>query len=181
MSSVYPSVPNGSPGLPTTQPLPLEDIITPNAIDAWPPAIGWWLLAVLTIGLFTFGLFLYHHHQKKWGYRKEGLKLLNRYLEEWKSNQLSTELCCQHFLATLKRSALTAYPHAPVGSLYGNKWLELLQKQAPKVACAKSIQELICYGQYQKSASLAAEQLYHYCYQWIRQHNRQWYGAVTDV
>ena len=56
--------------------LPIEDIHLPTDVSPWPPAIGWWLL-VLIAALLVWGTRVaFKKYRKKWGYRREALRLL---------------------------------------------------------------------------------------------------------
>lgn len=165
--------------LPNTpaQNLPLEDIITPDTVSAWPPALGWWIVLLLVMGLFIFTFFYYQRYQQKWGYRKEALRLLDNIMDEWKTKKLSNEIVTQELLALLKRTAITAYPTNKIEKAYGEQWLNILKTQAPSLAMDKSIDELILSSQYQKDDRIKPQILVQFCQNWIRQHQGNWQGV----
>lgn len=165
------STPTGAPAL------PLEDIIVPDGVSAWPPALGWWLLGILCIIAVATGIFFYRRYQKKWGYRKQALVLVDNLFMQWQHKKLNDSEICQQLLQTLKRTALSAYPNHSVNSLYGKEWVDRLIKQAPTVDCTHRVKTMICSSQYQRKITLHPEILYQFCQEWIRQHHAHWQGA----
>ncbi len=158
--------------------LPIEDIITPESVDFWPLAIGWWLLLILSF-IVMVGLFLiYKKHKKKWGYRKQALYLLEQTFKKWKAKKSSNEDTCHELLTLLKRTAITAYPDQSISSLHGEAWLDLLNSQTPSPLFDKAMRNVIRTQQYQKKVNVDINTLKNICEQWIKQHKSQWKFTV---
>jgi len=167
---------------PAANSLPLEDIITPSGVAIWPPAIGWWLVAFFVLGLLVFFIISYRRYQKKWGYRKDALSLLDNSISEWQRKKLSDEKVLKELINILKRTSISAYPLKKIESLYGNSWLTVLRSQAPQVEFPKDIVDYISGIQYQKKNQTDPVQLYAFCKDWIQLHDTQWHGiAKSDV
>ena len=63
----------------------LKDIHLPDPISFWPPAIGWWLLALLLLsGLFTLCYFMLRYLSKH-RYRRRAIKELKRIYQAYQN------------------------------------------------------------------------------------------------
>jgi len=162
------------PTLAPTSPLALEDIITPVVINSWPPAIGWWVGCFVISGLIVFTIFHFFRHQKKWGYRKEALTLLNSTMMAWQDKKINDEKIMQDLVSILKRTAISAYPQKNIESLYGQHWLKVLHIQAPEVEVKKEVARFISASQYQVNNNLKPSCLHEFCKEWICKHETQW-------
>ncbi len=154
--------------------LPIEDIITPESVDVWPLAIGWWLLLALSIALIIGFFITRQKYKKKWEYRKQALALLEKGFKEWEVKKSTTEETCQNLLTLLKRTAMTAYPDQNISSLHGEAWLTFLNSRTPSPLFNKALQDIICTQQYQRQITADISLLKSTCEQWIKQHSSQW-------
>ena len=148
--------------------LPLEDIILPTAVSIWPLAWGWWFVFVITVILIVALFLLIKRHRKKWGYRKVALTLLKKEYQQWQKNHHSQQ-SCQTMLTILKRTAITAFPQEKVNSLYGQAWVDFLNKQVKQPINA-TLSQAICEMQYQPAANTDIQLIYKYCKLWIKTH-----------
>ncbi|MGH1438682.1 MAG: DUF4381 domain-containing protein [Cellvibrionaceae bacterium] len=162
--------------------LPLEDIITPSGVASWPPAIGWWLVIFLALGIIVFCIIFYRRYQKKWSYRKEALNLLNEKINQWQEKDLNDDAILKQLVNILKRTSISAYPSKKIESLHGKNWLDILRIQAPQVAFPQELTDYISDTQYQKEKKIDPIQLHDFCKNWIRQHDTQWHemGVESD-
>jgi hypothetical protein len=106
----------------------LRDIHLPGAVGWWPPAPGWWLLALLiAAGLAFLARWLWSRWQRN-AYRRSGERELEQLFAAW---QVSSDN--RHFLqqlnALLKRAALYSFPGADVAAMSGARWTGFLDKQ----------------------------------------------------
>ncbi|MGR9114393.1 MAG: DUF4381 domain-containing protein [Gammaproteobacteria bacterium] len=102
--------------------LPLRDIIIPEAIDWWPPALGWWLLAVIIPVLVGLGVILYKRIT-----RTTALKSAKKILTDIKHDTEHDDfdkLCRLSVL--IRRVAISLAPRSESASLTGLAWLEYL-------------------------------------------------------
>ncbi len=105
----------------------LKDIQLPETIPLWPPAIGWWVLAVLIlIGLIYLCHFIYRSWQKK-AVAKLALKQLTIYFAQHQAT-LNKIKYAQDINILLKQVALHYYPPILVAKLSGNSWVMFLNK-----------------------------------------------------
>jgi hypothetical protein len=162
--------------------LPLADIITPNSIALWPPAIGWWLLLLLVLIALTYLIIAIKKYKKKWGYRKQALALLENDYQNWqnlKSNSNDLALnekasIAESMMTVLKRTAMTAYPKEQVGTLYGKDWLDFLISRADtqklKQPLTDNLKLTLSDGHYQQDWDYDLDSLYSFCCQWVKTH-----------
>jgi hypothetical protein len=103
----------------------LRDIHLPPAPPLWPPAPGWWLLAIAAIAALAFGV----HRARAGGRRGRGRRaagraisaLRRRYARGEAANSLTAELAI-----TVRRAALNRHPREQVAGLTGQAWLAFL-------------------------------------------------------
>jgi Domain of unknown function (DUF4381) len=108
--------------------LPLRDIHLPGPIGWWPPAPGWWLLAVLVL----VGVALYGIHYYRARHKRAALRALTRVRAALE--QGAEPVACLQFLSTiLRRFAMTsvagtrgATTDSDVAGLIGERWLRYL-------------------------------------------------------
>ncbi|WP_339766823.1 DUF4381 domain-containing protein [uncultured Paraglaciecola sp.] len=116
----------------------LKDIHTPSEISAWPPAYGWWLIAIfilLTVIAITLAVYKRYRHNAARRNALQALLLINSQQPDWPS---STN-------ALLKRVCLHYMPAQKTANLYGHAWCESLTNQLPKSqheSFAKAMSEL---------------------------------------
>lgn len=170
---------------PTEQALPLADIHLPNAVSAWPPAIGWWLVAVLIIMMLIGVFYGYKYYQKKYGYRRAALNLLRQHHQAYQAKQTSSFDTAISMMTILKRTAITAYKveHA---ALFGQAWIDFLNQQSKESHFTDALANWMVTLQYQNTnnqhknnqesedkSNIDINELYRACQLWIKQHPGQ--------
>lgn len=149
--------------------LPLRDIHLPSAVSAWPPAIGWWLLALFILLAIAAGaIFLRYRKNKtpKPAYKKIALKNISGLQKKYKNQGASIELL-RSISALLRRIALSYLPRESIASLTGEQWIEQLNHLSKEPVFNKDIGELLINAPYQKKANYDADELLKQCKQWI--------------
>lgn len=104
----------------------LAPLRAPEAIGAWPPAPGWWLLAITVLaGIAAGAIWLLRRYQRN-RYRRQGLEVLKRIEERYQQNR-DPIACSAAINSLLKRVALQAYPQRNIAALSGQDWVDFLQ------------------------------------------------------
>jgi len=123
----------------------LRDVHSPDAIGAWPPAIGWILLVSLTstalIVIFWFSFRWYRAN----AWRREALKackILQKNYLQTPSTHVLTEIS-----SLLKRCAASINQDTSMLAMTGTAWKNLLQ--IPKSPLNDQEINLLCFGHYQ--------------------------------
>lgn len=147
----------------------LRDIHLPNAVSAWPPAPGWWLLAIVLIAaLATVALYCYRHFKRN-RYRRLADNALNSL--QVLINQNDYQAYLQQLNMLLKQTALAANTKADVAGLTGNAWLEFLDKSAGTTDFTRGIGNVLQYGPYQPDAgTVDMTELHSLSQRWIKRH-----------
>jgi hypothetical protein len=102
----------------------LKDIQLPPEVSNWPPAYGWWLVAIFFLALLIFTIiWLLKWHHKRLAKRHGLIELSNIRSddEDWPI-QLNS---------LLKRAAIAYFPDYKVAQMHGVKWNEFLVQQLP--------------------------------------------------
>lgn len=146
------------------QSLPLHDIHLPAPVGWWPPAPGWWALAVLVPALLWLLVWLVRRRRRP---TPEKLALLELRLLE-----LDAELPVQDKLrrlgTLLRRVAIRLYPRAEVAALTGEAWLEWLDRPfgTPRFRAAPG--RILVEAAYRRQAEADVDALIGLCREWVR-------------
>lgn len=106
----------------------LRDIHLPDAVNAWPPGPGWWLLAALALVLAIVGLVWLLRRYRANAWRRQARAALDTAWRQWREDGDATTYL-QSVNAILKRSALRQFPRETVASLSGEEWEAFLDAQ----------------------------------------------------
>ncbi|WP_019612961.1 DUF4381 domain-containing protein [Psychromonas ossibalaenae] len=100
----------------------LHGIIGPDQASSWPPALIYWLLAVLVILLLAAAVYLFKRYKEKKQLQKKVLQELD-HLKHAGGTFISLN-------QLLKGTALQYFPRSEVASLHGELWFEFLQNHS---------------------------------------------------
>ncbi len=148
------------------QALPLRDIHIPDAIGLWPPAIGWWILAIL-IPIILYLLW----RSVRFITRKTALKSAKK---QFKALKINTKLTAQQRLIALsqliRRTAISLNADKAVASLTGQGWLAFLNSSLTSPVFNDELGRLLTEGLYQSHIEDDnMTQLVEACEQWLQQ------------
>lgn len=149
--------------------LPLRDIHLPEPISIWPPAFGWWLLALLSILSIVASIYLI-----KYLIRKTAVKLAKKQLQQIQQNQQLSDLEKLGQLSMLiRRTAISIYPRTEVAKLTGNAWLAFLDDSIQDTSNNKNqFQQgsgrVLSYGPYQQTPVIDLDALFTLCQHWLK-------------
>ena len=146
--------------------LDLRDIHGAPPPAFWPPAPGWWLLAVIVlVALVVLAIWAWRRYRR---YRQERLILLE---VEHLSNCYSKDNIT-HFITDistlLRRVAIRRYSLATVASLTGADWLRFLDATGGAGGFANGVGQVLETGPYQADLNeVPAEELLALARHWI--------------
>jgi hypothetical protein len=148
----------------------LRDIHLPEPISAWPPAPGWWFIALLSLVAFVLLIRWALRYQQRTAFRKQALSELqhldNVYFD--KPNQY-----LQQLNTLLKRTALHCHPKANVAALNGAQWLEFLDHSGNTTEFSQGAGQILMRGPYQpKPVSENLQALSELVKQWLQRQQR---------
>ncbi|MGB5507064.1 MAG: DUF4381 domain-containing protein [Sulfurovum sp.] len=105
----------------------LHDIIIPDAVSFFPPAPGWFIVALLLFALIFHFVIQRYKHYKKSQYRREALKESVFYKENGKKNSKEDAVV---LLALAKRVGIAAYGRGNIANLSEDSWWDFMQKHS---------------------------------------------------
>ncbi len=151
--------------------LPLKDIHTPEMIGWWPPALGWWLLAILIPVAIAFLIWLFKRLT-----RKTAIKTAKKFLNELKLDTTAdngkklTELSM-----LVRRVAISTSPRTKVASLTGHSWLAFLDDSVKGSPFSEGVGRYLADAPYRQSPpdDLDISQLISLCENWLNAQNKQ--------
>lgn len=151
----------------------LADIHLPEPVSYWPPAIGWWILALSAlIAIVLLGRrFAAHRRQLK--IRQYALAELNRCYDRYShaaasENQQSTLNYVNDFNTVIRRVALVHYPQANVASLDGASWVDFIQEKGESSLMSKEITVALKHGRFQSKCEVDVDAMQSFGEQWVQ-------------
>lgn len=153
---------------PATNPLPLRDIHLPDAVSAWPPAPGWWLLALLLVllGLLAYAVVQFRKRRPSRPVNKIAEQQFAQLKAEY---QQATPIELLRALSQLlRRIALSYLPRQSVASLTGNEWLETLNQLSGETIFNAEQAELLASATYRADANFDTQALLSSCEKWLQ-------------
>ena len=146
------------------QTLPLKDIHVPEAIGWWPPAPGWWILAIVST-LMVWGLIRVWRWRRRATVKKQALRLLN----ELDNNvELSDQQKLQALSRLLRRVSISRFPRQEVAGLHGEAWLAFLDQQWDRQGFSKGEGRSLIDAPYQAECLIDIDPLLSLCRDWIK-------------
>ena len=168
-----------SPISPTTAPAQdplaqLQDIHLPAEIGLWPPAWGWWVLALLIIATVSALVFFIKRKISRNAYRTIAIAELNSIHKKYGSDQSSEYL--QNLSIILRRTALSGFGSQFNASLKGHEWLQWLDEQCTKtnLQFSQGVGAVLLIGPYQKNPEFNRDELHKLSLIWVNEHRNQW-------
>ena len=150
-------------------PDPLEQLRAyhlPDPVSWWPPAPGWWLLALLVVAGNAIGLWLFMARRR----RRAALRAAQRALRILKTEHDadSDDLKLIRGLSRLlRRFALARFPRTMVAGLTGEAWLGFLDRHAQDKAFTRGVGRALVEAPYRPQAKLPTNELSALVEQWI--------------
>ena len=143
----------------------LHDIHLPAPVSIWPPAPGWWLLALLIVLLLLAGIWLWRRHRRS-AYKRAALKQLHRLQQALQQGQPGTPIIVELSIL-LRRAAISRYGRQQVAGLQGEAWLEFLDRTGRTTHFSKQAQALLD-APYRRNSAAQVEPLLTLAQRWLQ-------------
>ena len=131
----------------------LKDIHLPPLVDWWPPAPGWWLLAVLVLAGLAWVILYLRRRAAKPDLRREAESELRQIESAWREHQDDARLAAE-LSALLRRIAISLYPETDVAGMTGEAWLRWLDGRMGEEAFEKGAGRALMESAYRPDATL---------------------------
>ncbi|MDZ7750273.1 MAG: DUF4381 domain-containing protein [Gammaproteobacteria bacterium] len=145
----------------------LRDIHLPDPVSWWPPAPGWWLLALVVLvalGLASWALRRYLKRRRR---SRRVLAEVDALAAAYRRDG-DTQALCSGLSLVLKRAALAAWPRQRVAGLTGTAWLEFLDATGGAGAFAHGPGQALASAGYGGAAAVDGEALEALVRRWIK-------------
>jgi hypothetical protein len=161
----------------------LADIHLPDAVNFWPPAPGWWVLAALVV----LALVLLYRQQLARVFLRRRLGSALRELDNaYRAFQSAPEKnaaglqLLQSFNAVLKRVALLHHTDPELPRLSGRPWLRFLDAQMNSADFSAGAGQVLADGIYRPVFDADVDALLALCKRWIEQSYLQKRAPVAN-
>lgn len=145
--------------------LPLRDIHLPAPVSWWPPAPGWWLLAlILLLASLLAWLWLRHRRQRRWA--RAALAELAELDAAFRADGNAHRLCSEVSLL-LRRIAVLDRATPEHAALTGEDWLAWLDRPLGGGMFQTGPGRVLLNGPYDPKIELDADALIELCRRWI--------------
>ena len=144
----------------------LKDIHLPEIIGWWPPALGWWLLLVLFLGVLLLVLISIRKRRERMAPYRAAMKEFDRITGDYHAHKDSTRLS-QQLSVLLRRIAISIMPRSEVAGLTGEMWLEYLDKLSGQTILCSEIGRQLLQAPYRAGMTVDGDALLATCKQWI--------------
>ena len=147
----------------------LRDIHLPAPISWWPPAPGWWLLAMLIVAILI-GLFVWVRRRQRDGWRRSALDELARLRQQYAAQPTTAHNIVSELSVLLRRVAISCFPRAEVAMLSGDKWLAFLDRNLDESLFQSELGRLLAVAPYVPHTTItrqALHGLFTKCESWI--------------
>lgn len=151
----------------------LADIHLPEPVSYWPPAIGWWLVALLifvSLIILFWKFAAYRRQQRICQYALAELNsCYDAYSHAKPGNDTQNKLnYINRFNAVIRRVALVHYPQSNVASLDGSTWVDFIREKGDSSLVTEEIAAALQYGRFQAKCDVDVDNMHEFGEQWIR-------------
>lgn len=148
--------------------LPLKDIHLPADVSWWPPAAGWWLVAILLPPILVGLAYLYK--RLRW---QTALKTAGKVLKAIRQDHARDSLQRLAELSVLlRRVAISVSPRSEAASLTGDGWLAYLDAsmQNEDAPFSRGVGRCLADAHYRRvaPADTDLEALFQLCERWLK-------------
>ena len=145
----------------------LRDIHLPQAVSAWPPAWGWWLVAILILILIaTLVWYCYRRYQQSRSLRL-ALKQLKQVQDLYRQSG-DVRQYIRDLNALLKYFACNQAHEKSAAQLTGEDWLSYLDRTGTTDAFTRGNGRWLGEAAYRPDDQIEVNELDVHCQQWLR-------------
>ena len=170
----------------------LADIHLPGEISYWPPAPGWWILAILFFaGAFYLIQRLIQQRNLRKVYQHALAELETCYQDFACDNHEDKNNLRLHYVnkfnAVIRRVALVHFPQNNIASLSGDAWVDFIRRKGDSSRLDAEIAAAISFGRFQKKCDVDVDAMNSLGRAWItslylgNEKNYKQEGDVTDA
>ncbi len=153
----------------------LADIHLPEPVSFWPPAPGWWLVALallIVLGLLVARLMQSRRQRRICAFALQELDRVYDTFQADRNNDAQQAdrarlLFLNQLNAVLRRVALWHFPHHNVASLSGRAWVDFIRKKGDSSLMTEEIANALAEGRFQPRCDIDAEQLHKFGERWM--------------
>jgi hypothetical protein len=154
----------------------LADIHLPEPVSFWPPAPGWWILALLllimTAWVISKGFIISNRRKIKAHALVELDRCYSNYAADLgnESASAANRLKLSYVNETnsvLKRVALVHFPGAAVAGLGGPEWVSFIRENGQSALLTTEIAEALSHGRFQTKLEINVDEMNNFAAQWI--------------
>lgn len=143
----------------------LRDIHLPPPPPLWPPAPGWWLLALVAIAALVFAAGVALSTWRRGRGRRAAVRAMARLRSRYQSGEAADVLTAE--LATiLRRAAMSRHPRTQVAGLTGRDWLEFLDDDRHQFTAG--VGACLTTAPYARGHTVDLDALFTLCETWVR-------------
>jgi hypothetical protein len=159
----------------------LADIHLPAQVSYWPPAPGWWVLAILLLIGLVYLAYKLRIQAQQAKIRQYALAELDGCMAEYAtadSSEPDANLLryVNAVNSVLRRVALVHFPNTDVAGLGGQAWVDFIRQKGDSSLLNEQIAAALSHGRFQTRVEVDSQALYELGRSWINslyQHNHR--------
>ncbi|MEA1890759.1 MAG: DUF4381 domain-containing protein [Pseudomonadota bacterium] len=155
---------------PAEQTLQLRDVHLPASPEFWPPAPGWWIVALLAVAILCWLAIRLISFWRRKRAQREIFLLLDDLSKTVTDDQIPEFLASVSTL--LRRVALLKYPRKEVAALTGKGWLSFLDMHGGEGDFVNGAGSVLEAGPYMHKSNVDKEGLLQLARKWIERNTR---------
>lgn len=150
----------------------LADIHLPEPVGFWPPAPGWWVLAIIVLILAGLAIRQYMRHARLRKVCDYALAELTRCYDKLEANTAenpseSKLRYINEVNSVLRRVALVHFPQSAIASLDGTAWVDFIREKGESSAMTDEIAAALSFGRFQKQCDVDVDALDNFGRLWV--------------
>lgn len=147
----------------------LADIHLPAEVSFWPPALGWWILALLLLIAGSFATRKLHEKAERRKACQYALAELESCLERLNESTGRKKLIryVNDVNTVLRRVALVKFPESNPGSLVGETWIAFIRRTGNSSQLDEQLSAALSHGRFRKQVEVDSQALNQMAHSWI--------------